>query len=161
MREDYLRPPHGSTTAAVITNKKQKFRYFTSKQIFIRMAENWPYVGLGYKSHTSDPKKNLAKGAGRKYCNLANLSKVTEKQRTGTGATKPNSCPQTKLGNKQKHKQTKDNENKRPTERAVTPKRRPPNNQNRTKSIMNKHKVNHHQNMQQRTTSEPPPWNGQ
>ena len=39
-------------------------------------------------------------------------------------------------------------------------------NQNRTKSIMNKHKVKHHRNSdtknrQQRTTSETPPWNGQ
>ena len=44
-------------------------------------------------------------------------------------------------------------------------KRRPPSNSNRTKSIMNKHKVKHHRNSESKTgretTSEPPLWNGQ
>ena len=66
----------------------------------------------------------------------------------------------TKMGNKQNHKQTRYNENKWLTEwAAILPKRWSLSNPNRTKSIINNHKVKHHRNSdtknrQQRTTSE-------
>ena len=50
MRGDFLRPPHGTTLASVIINKNKKFRSFKSKEIIIRMAEDWPYLGFDYKT---------------------------------------------------------------------------------------------------------------
>ena len=65
MRGDFLRPPHGTTPSAVITNKNKKLRSFKSKEN-IRKAEDGPYLGFGYKSlnlsqkvkRTSSPKGN-------------------------------------------------------------------------------------------------------
>ena len=50
-----------------------------AKKIFIRKAEDGPYLGFGYKSLISDP-INLAKGVRGKYCmNLANFTRQLSK----------------------------------------------------------------------------------
>ena len=66
----FLWPPHGTTPAAVITNKNKMFRSFKSKEN-IRIADG-PYLGFGYKSLISDP---MSSGKRGKYCKLANLTR--------------------------------------------------------------------------------------
>ena len=57
MREgDFLRPPHGTTPAAVIKNtNKKSLDPLRVKRIFIRKAEDGPYLDFSYKSLISDP----------------------------------------------------------------------------------------------------------
>ena len=51
MRGDFLRPPHGTTPAAVATNKNKKsLDPLKAKNMFIRKAEDGPYLGFNYKS---------------------------------------------------------------------------------------------------------------
>ena len=39
----FLRPPHGTIPAAVITNENKMLRSFKNKEIFISKAEDGPY----------------------------------------------------------------------------------------------------------------------
>ena len=96
-----------------------------------------------------------------------NRVKVMRKQWTWTGAIRrriPLSKPKWDI-NKITNRQNTTRTNGQPS-RQLFPKRWSLSNPNRTKSRMNKHKVKHHRNSdtknrQQRTISEPPPWNGQ
>ena len=47
VRGDFLGPPHGTTPAAVITNKNENCRTFKSKED-IRKKEAGPYLGFVY-----------------------------------------------------------------------------------------------------------------
>ena len=69
MRGDLLRPPHGTTPAAVLTNKNKKKDPLRAKKIFIREADR-PYLGFGYKNIISDPIKSGKKEPEENTMNL-------------------------------------------------------------------------------------------
>ena len=62
VRGDFLGPPHGTTPAAIITNKI-KLRSFKSRE-HINEKGDGPYSGFGYLSLFSDP-LDLAKWSQR------------------------------------------------------------------------------------------------
>ena len=60
--------PHGTTPAAVMTNKNKKgLDPLRAKKIFIRKAEDGPYLGFSYKRLISDPIRSDIK----QYRNMA------------------------------------------------------------------------------------------
>ena len=68
-----------STRAAVVLNKNEKFRSFKSKKIFIRKAEDRPYLGFGYKSLISDPIRS-GKRSQKKILELAKVARQSSQR---------------------------------------------------------------------------------
>ena len=69
----FLGPPHGTTSAAVISTKNVKARSFESSEK-IQRTESGPYCAISYNESSSVTLNKLAMNARRLFCNLMDLS---------------------------------------------------------------------------------------
>ena len=80
VRGNLLGPPHGTTTAAVITNEHIKVNSSEGSEI-IKKREGWPYCAISDTESSLVTLIKLATEASKFYCDFEHFNRVSLFQR--------------------------------------------------------------------------------